>query len=517
MRRVPVPSILALLVAIAAPVAAATPAPNVKVTPGLAAALAAAPDGAADMLIVLADQADLSAAHRLPTKLAKTRYVYEQLTKTAARAQGPVIAALESAGAPHRAFWVANAIWTHGNADLAAQLAARPDVARLEPNPTVHIAQPIVSPEPPAATPDTVEWNINWVHAPDVWALGYTGQGVVVAGEDTGYQWDHPALKSHYRGWNGSSADHNYNWHDAIHTGGGGCGANSPFPCDDYSHGTHTMGTMVGDDDTHTNQIGMAPGAKWIGCRNMDQGNGTPTTYIECIQWMIAPTDLADQNPDPSLAPDVINNSWVCPASEGCTDVTILQSAVESARAAGIFFVASAGNSGSACSSVDTPPAIYDAAFSVGATDSSDLPASFSSRGPVTADGSNRMKPDIAAPGMNIRSSVPTNAYQGGWNGTSMAGPHVAGLVALMISAHHELAGNVDQIEDFIRQNAFQPAPTGQNCGGVPDSEFPNNTFGSGRIDALASVDGVLAVYPPLPFEDGFESGDTSAWTTTAP
>ena len=149
-------------------------------------------------------------------------------------------------------------------------------------------------------------------------APGYTGQGAVIAGQDTGYQWDHPALKDQYRGWNGSAADHNYNWHDAIHATGSSCGADSPCPCDDNDHGTHTMGTMVGDDGG-ANQIGMAPGARWIGCRNMNAGVGTPTTYIECFEWFIAPTDLAGQNPNPAMAPDVINNSWGCPESEGCS------------------------------------------------------------------------------------------------------------------------------------------------------------------------------------------------------
>ncbi len=152
-----------------------------------------------------------------------------------------------------------------------------------------------------------------------MWAAGYTGQGAVIGGQDTGYDWDHPALKNQYRGWNGASADHDYNWHDAIHVTGSICGANSPEPCDDDDHGTHTMGTMVGDDGLG-NQIGMAPGARWIGCRNMNDGVGTPATYTECYEWFIAPYPVGgtpDQG-DPSKAPDVINNSWGCPPSEGC-------------------------------------------------------------------------------------------------------------------------------------------------------------------------------------------------------
>ena len=172
-------------------------------------------------------------------------------------------------------------------------------------------------------------------------------------------RWTHNAIKPHYRGWNGSTADHNYNWHDSIHSGGGICSPNHMEPCDDNAHGTHTTGTTVGDDGAG-NQIGVAPGAKWIGCRNMDQGNGTPATYTECFQFFIAPTDLNGQNPNPALRPHVMNNSWVCPPSEGCAPDT-LQTIVENTEAAGIFVEASAGNAGPNCSTVDDPPAIYDA------------------------------------------------------------------------------------------------------------------------------------------------------------
>src|ERR1700738_2651653 len=97
--------------------------------------------------------------------------------------------------------------------------------------------------------PETIEPGIAYTHAPDVWALGFRGQGITVAGADTGERWTHNALKPHYRGWDGQNADHNYNWHDSIPDGvGNPCGNDSPFPCDDLGHGSHTTGTMIGDD-----------------------------------------------------------------------------------------------------------------------------------------------------------------------------------------------------------------------------------------------------------------------------
>jgi serine protease AprX len=444
--------------------------------------------GQTEFIVFLADQADLSAATKLASKEAKGAYVFARLRDEAARTQSPVIAALAALGVEYRPYWVANMIWVRGGMDAVAAMARRADVARIAANPEVNIHD-LLPPQHHVdeGQPDTIEWNISKVNAPAVWALGYTGQGVVVAGQDTGYQWDHPALINQYRGWNGSAANHNYNWHDAIHScSGNPCGCNLVAPCDDYGHGTHTMGTMVGYDGG-SNQIGMAPGAKWIGCRNMDQGTGSPSTYSECFEWFIAPTDLNDQNPDPTKAPDVINNSWGCPPSEGCTDPLVLQTVVANTVAAGIVVVVSAGNDGSSCSTVTEPPAIYSDVISVGATDSADNIASFSSRGPVTVDGSGRLKPNVSAPGVNIRSSVPPSTYQGGWSGTSMAGPHVAGEVALLLSAVPSWTGQVDEIATQIEQTAV-PRTTSQSCGGVPGSTIPNNTYGWGRIDALAAV-----------------------------
>jgi serine protease AprX len=440
----------------------------------------------AEFILFLAEQADLSGAQHLQSKEAKGAYVYEQLTSVAAQTQPAIVAELARQGIEHRAYWVANMIWVRGDLNTVQMLAGRSDVDHVYANPMTRLPllpQPAAGPQ--VRSTAGIEWNIVQVGAPQLWAVGIEGQGAVIGGQDTGYQWNHPALRNQYRGWDGTTADHNYNWHDAIHSGGGICGPSSPVPCDDLNHGTHTMGTMLGDDGG-SNRIGMAPAATWIGCRNMDGGYGTPVTYSECFQWFIAPTDLTGANPKPALAPHVVNNSWACPPGEGCTTANVLKAVVENTRAAGIVVVASAGNLGPECGTVAHPPAIYEAAFSVGATDGSNAIAGFSSRGPVTLDGSNRLKPDISAPGVGVRSSIRQGAY-GLSSGTSMAGPHVAGLVALLISANPALSGQVDEIEAIIRDTAV-PLTASMECGGIPGDQVPNHTFGYGRIDAVAAV-----------------------------
>ncbi|HEX8423089.1 MAG TPA: S8 family serine peptidase, partial [Pyrinomonadaceae bacterium] len=387
-----------------------------------------------EFFVVMNDQADLSGASALKTKREKGRFVRDALWNKAQTTQGPMLKWLQERNVEHRSFYIVNMVLVKGDQSLALALASRPDVRRVEGNPAIHnfLPQPMNETDDAGARTNSttqVEPGVNHTRAPEVWAQGYTGQGIVVGAADTGYRWDHMALKNKYRGWNGSTVNHNYNWHDSIHSGGGSCGANSAQPCDDNGHGTHTAGTAIGDDGV-ANQIGMAPGAKWIGCRNMNQGNGTPATYTECFEFFLAPYPVGGtpSQGDPDLSPDVTTNSWHCPPSEGCS-ATSLQAAVKAQRAAGIMTVVAAGNSGSSCSTVSDPPAIYNAAYTVGALNTgTDTIASFSSRGPVTSDGSNRPKPDIAAPGTSIRSSTrdSTTSY-GSLSGTSMATPHVAG------------------------------------------------------------------------------------------
>ena len=194
-------------------------------------------------------------------------------------------------------------IWVRGDRNLVEELAARDDVFHVYANPWVAPARS-GRPQRPARRrrPTRSSGASPRCTRRTVWALGYTGQGIVVAGARTRDTSGTTPRSSSSTAAGPGSADHNYNWHDSIHSGGGSCGADSAAPCDDFGHGTHTMGTMVGDDGG-SNQIGVAPGAQWIGCRNMDVGAGTPETYSECFQWFIAPTDLANLNPDPSKAP----------------------------------------------------------------------------------------------------------------------------------------------------------------------------------------------------------------------
>ncbi|MBK8835368.1 MAG: S8 family serine peptidase [Anaerolineae bacterium] len=454
--------------------------------------------GKAEFLVVLKEQADLSGAALLNSRLEKTRFVVARLREAANRSQNPVIEALKAAGAPARPFYVVNAILTTGDRALVEALARRSDVRRIDGNPLVR-ARPETKVEAPAledapAAPAAIEPGITYVGAPTVWSMGYTGTGIVAGGQDTGYDWSHPALIRQYRGWDGATATHDYNWHDAIHSSFGICPGDSIAPCDDDAHGTHTMGTIVGSDGA-ANQIGMAPGARWVGCRNMDQGNGTPTTYLECFEFFLAPYPVggspAQGNPD--LSPDVTNNSWGCPASEGCNsgNWNTMRLAIDAHRAAGILTVASAGNSGSSCFTVNDPPAMFDESYSVGAFSSSTGNiASFSSRGPVSIDGSNRPKPDISAPGVSVRSSVPGGFYESaGWSGTSMAGPHVAGAVALLWSARPLLKGQVAFTEDVLNQSATHVSVTNL----CSSNAWPNNVYGYGRLNVAAAVEAVPA------------------------
>jgi len=358
---------------------------------------------------------------------------------------------------------------------------------RLESNKEFKVNLPVPESIETEPIPSVVEWNIQWVKADHVWTH-YQGEGHVIGNADTGVAWRHPALIGRYRG-NQGQLDHNYNWWDAVHDGGSNnCGLSVQEPCDDNGHGTHTTGTAVGFDANNQINIGVAPAATWIGCRNMNAGWGTPQRYIECLQFFIAPTDLQGNNPKPELAPHSIGNSYGCTAGEGC-DASSLEEAVTNVAAAGIFMSVSAGNSGPSCASVYEPPAIYGNTFGVGALGlRSHTIASYSSRGPVTVDGSNRLKPNIVAPGSSVRSAYPPSGYAS-LSGTSMASPHVTGAIPLIWQAKPSLLRNPAATGELLEQTAVEYVSS-TACSSPADG--PNNVYGYGELDLVAAIEDVL-------------------------
>jgi hypothetical protein len=456
----------------------------------------------AEFFVVLKERADFSLAFQMSRKIDRGTFVYRSLFDIAQISQAPLKDWLQSRGIKFQSFYIINALLIKAGREIVDELAARDDVERIEGNPAIRnvIPEPASEKVSPNAL-SAIEWNIVKTKAPDLWDIGFTGQGIVIGGADTGYRWTHDSLRSKYRGWNGTTADHDYNWHDSIHSGGGSCGSNATEPCDDNGHGTHTMGTVVGDDGAG-NQIGMAPGAKWIGCRNMNQGAGTPASYLECLEFFLAPYPLGGTpaQGDPSLAPDITSNSWSCPPSEGCS-ATSLQAAVDAQKAAGIMTVAAAQNSGPSCGTVNDPIGTYGSAYAVGSTTNSanNLLSSFSSRGP--ADSTGLTKPNIVAPGSSIRSASRTSdsAYTV-LSGTSMATPNVAGGIALIWSALSGFKNNQNATAALLNRSAVRLPHIVEACGGDYVSG-PNNSWGYGLMDVLAAFNaGCL-------FCDDFENG----------
>ncbi len=427
------------------------------------------------LFVVMRDQADVSAAYKIPDRAQRLTYVYTTLVQHADSTQAPLRAALDQLHVAYQPYYLVNALEVNGGLVLRAYLSTRPEVARVLDSP--HL-RPL--PQPPAPltgllpAPSAPEWNITSIGADRVWnELGVTGQGIVVGQSDSGVQGDHPALQAGYRG---RTSGDDYNWFDPWN--------HTTHPTDAGGHGTHTTGIAVGRGG-----IGVAPGAQWFACVNLARNLADPPLYLQCMQFMLAPWPQSGdplRNGDPARAAHVINNSWGCPRLEGC-DAEALAPAVSALRAAGIFVVASAGNEGPFCGSIREPLALYPDAFSVGAVAEDGSLATFSSRGPVTVDGSDRVKPEISAPGVQVLSSLPHNAY-GYEDGTSMAGPHVVGAVALMWSANPKLIGNIDQTVKILEDTArpYTAAPDSQ--GSCPSGQQLSNEVGHGLLDAYAAV-----------------------------
>jgi serine protease AprX len=451
-----------------------------KIEPALKEAMSR--DGKAGFIVVLREQADTSGASALTAKADKGAYVYETLRAHAERTQNGLRLYLTAQGVNFRAYHVANAIYVEAGRDVMLAVAARPEVERVNLNYRFKAIDTIVRPGAPTAVPNSVEWNIAQIRADQVWAqFDVTGAGTVVSVGDTGLQWDHPALKTNYRGWNGTTVDHNYNWWDAT-------GRYPRVPDDGFGHGTHTSGTAVGYDPGRDLHIGVAPDAKLIHCKNMDDGgSGQDNWFLECFEFILAPWDLNEQNPRPDLAPDVMNNSW---RYFGGNIPTFIE-AVGNLNRAGVVVEVSAGNEGSGCATLGSPSDYFNVITTGATANRSETLVSFSSKGPSDLAG-RWIKPDIVAPGEGVNSALPGSAYSGEtWSGTSMSGPHVVGTVALLIEANPALRGNVDALEQIIRDTANRTMPNPPNpdvCGGIEYTVVPNQIYGWGRLDALDAV-----------------------------
>ncbi|MFE4415018.1 S8 family serine peptidase [Streptomyces sp. NPDC056821] len=468
--------VVALMVALLATLGTQQADATDKIDSDLAAALQK--DPATPFWIRFDEKADLSAARSAKGREKQGRNVIDALRGTARDQQSGVLAKLKKSGAEYRTFWASNTVYVaRGSAELAKSLAEDGNVVRLRSDHVYKLPDTTegakVKAVAAADDAEPVEWGVDAIGADDAWSeFGSRGEGVVIGSIDSGAQHDHPALRDSYRGTRSDgSYDHNYNWFDPS----GVCGSPSLAPCDNAGHGTHTIGTMTGGL-AGSARIGVAPGAKWISAKGCEGRTCSESALLASAQWMLAPTDLSGNNPRPELRPDIINNSWG--NDNGIAVEDWYQDSVKAWIAAGIFPVFANGNAGPACNTAGSP-GDYAISYAVGAFDSKGVIASFSSRG----QGENgAIKPDIAAPGVSIRSAVPGNSYAY-MNGTSMAAPHTAGAVALLWSAAPALAGDITATRELLDSTAVDVNDT--SCGGTAGN---NNVWGEGKLDALAAI-----------------------------
>jgi subtilisin family serine protease len=431
------------------------------------------------LFVILKDQADISSVRQIADIDERRTTAYQMLTQHANETQAGLRNTFDNFGVEYTPYYLVNAIEVRGGTLVRLYLATRPEVDRVIPSPRLRPAAPAgdsaSASSMPESAPTGVQWNVSMIGADKVWdEFGVRGQGIVIGQSDSGADVNHPELHDSYRG---NTEGDDYNWFDPWNF------KSSPY--DDGGHGTHTLGTIVGQ-----NGIGIAPGATWFACANLNRNLGNPALYLDCMQFMLAPFPQ-DGDPfvdgDPTRAADVLNNSWGCPELEGC-DPNALLAGANHLRDAGIFVVVSAGNDGPDCSTVNAPLSLYDSVFSVGAIERNGDIAYFSSRGPVTADGSGRMKPDITAPGVDVYSSLPGGTY-GSNSGTSMAGPHVVGAVALLWSADPTLVGDIDRTEQLLIQSADPYAGSTVGCF---EGDVPNAAYGYGVLDVYEAVKELL-------------------------
>jgi len=438
------------------------------------------------VLVVLRDQADIASIHEelrgsRATRQLRHETVLRALQDAAARSQGALVDHLSDRQrdggirgfTPH---WLVNAVVVVGTVDAIRDLALRDDVEVIEPDLKPELIEPIRSEKvtlPGGSRGIGIAPGVVAVGARRVWnELGIDGTGVIVGIMDTGVDGNHPALSAR---WRGLFAPASECWLDNS-------GQGSPsFPIDNSGHGTHVMGTVTGQapDDT----IGVAPGALWIAANSIDQGVSSEfdNDVIESLEF------FADPDGDPYTTDDVpcvVQNSWGTYEPLGYPDCfSYWWTAMDNCEAAGVVLTWSAGNEGPDPASLRSPADRADSpynAFSVGSTQYYEPYniSDFSSRGPSNCGGEFAMKPEICAPGSNIYSSWPGGGYTN-LSGTSMAGPHIAGVVALMCAANPDL--DHETIKQVMMETAIDKGTVGED-----------NTYGHGFVDAYEAVLGVM-------------------------
>lgn len=448
------------------------------------------------LIIYLRGQADLSEAEAIGDRTARLQYVYNQLLALAAPSD-ELYSWLVSQGTQPRRLLTANAIAGTLNSDQLTRVLGFPQVLKVGVNGLVQIADDqtvtMGSLLSQISAPASVEWNIAKIRADDTWStFGIRGEGVVIGSVETGVKYDHPALISQYRGNLGDgNFDHNYNWFDVL--------SGLTVPYDDNNHSTFGMGVALGDDGGE-NQIGVAPGAKWIAVKVFDYSGGSTVELIhEGLQWMLAPTDLNGLNPDPSKAPQIVTGYWYLP---WCDDE--FNSDIDWLRAAGILPVFAPGAFGQGCLTMGSPGG-YTGTLTAGATDEQDVIAPFSSQGPACGN-PDGIKPDVVAPGVNVRSSTAVGDDYQVWDGTCASTAHLAGTAALLLSADPDLSQQ--ELAEVLFDSAVcyeQLTCGGEACPGA------NNTYGHGRIDAFEAVSMVYVPVYDIPWLDETPTSGTIA------
>jgi len=433
------------------------PAQN-KVDGGLSARMRSLQNGATlTVIVTLRQQANLTRVAGVD-RAARQQGVIRALQATADASQNRLKSYLDSLQArglvnSYSSFWVFNGFSVTATVDAIKDLAQHPDVFSISSDDLQIV--PALGPAEP---------NISLVNAPAMWSMGFSGQGVVVANMDSGVDVYHPDLSARWRG--GSNS-----WFDPY-------GQHPATPTDLSGHGTQTMGIMVGGDAGGTT-VGVAPNAQWIAVKIFNDGGASTATAIhQGFQWLLDP----DGNPGTADAPNVVNNSWTY-ANPGC--YLDFEPDLQSLRAAGILPVFAAGNGGPS-SNTSFSPSNNPSAFAVGAINNSSKIYSYSSRGPTTCGGSTGPFPELVAPGVTIKTTDLFGTYTNAYSGTSYAAPHVAGGLALLLSAYPNLAA-VDQERTLIN-SAVDLGVSG-----------PDDMYGYGRLDILAAFNW-LAVNPtPTP------------------